>query len=84
MFLYEARNSVDNACWVWSTMALVCRNIMVSAITAVCIWLQQGSVSKGVLAWGKWANFNAPNVMGKMYEHRIWLKVKNLPCCTLW
>ena len=81
MFLYETRNSADSACWVWSKMALVYRNIMVSTVTTVCTWLQQGS---WVLAWGKWVDVSALNVKGKMYEHKIWLKVKNLPCCTLW
>ena len=31
----------------------------------------------------KWADFSAPYTVGKMYEHRIWLKLKHLLCYIL-
>ena len=32
-FVYETRNTSDNVRWVWSTMALVYRNIKVTTVT---------------------------------------------------
>lgn len=81
LFVYEARTTAGNVCWVWSRSAPVYRNIHIAAVTIDFIRLQQGIWA---LAWGKLADFNAPHVMSKMYKHRIWLKLKNFRSCTLW
>ena len=42
LFLYEARNTADNVCWVWSRSAPVYGNIHIAAVTIDFIRLQQG------------------------------------------
>ena len=58
--------------WLWRTVMLVCRNIQVATITIDWIRLWRG----------KSADFFAPYIKGKIYYHRIRLKLKYISCRT--
>lgn len=62
------------------TLTLVHRKIQVATIIINCIQLKQDI---WVLTWGKWAGISILFVKSKIYEHRIWWKLKSFSCCNL-
>ena len=61
----------------WHMLIGTCRLLL---LTIDCIQLRQAT---WVLASWQWADFSPPYIVGKMYEHRTWSKLKKLSCCTL-